>query len=66
MSPEQAHGDSHQIGIPSDVFNLGATLYFILTGAAPYRGNGIGEILAKAKAVDFATPRSLNHAIPNP
>ena len=66
MSPEQAKAENQQIGIPSDVFNLGATLYFMLTGKAPYRGKEIDEILVKAKACDFATPRSLNHAIPKP
>src|SRR5205085_525507 len=35
MSPEQAEGLPTGIGVPSDVYSLGSTLYCILTGQAP-------------------------------
>ena len=38
MSPEQARGDIPSIGPASDVFGLGATLFKILSGHAPYGG----------------------------
>jgi serine/threonine protein kinase len=38
MSPEQASGRLEQVGVASDVFALGATLYALLTGQAPYSG----------------------------
>ncbi|QEG00890.1 Serine/threonine-protein kinase PknD [Stieleria maiorica] len=38
MSPEQAAGKIDQIGTAADVYCLGATLYFILTGQAPHSG----------------------------
>nr|WP_286177545.1 serine/threonine-protein kinase [Rhodopirellula sp. JC639] len=38
MSPEQAAGKIDQIGTAADVYCLGATLYFILTGQAPHCG----------------------------
>ena len=40
MPPEQAAGQLDQVGIASDVFALGATLYCLLTGQAPYGGTG--------------------------
>src|SRR5262249_58412390 len=40
MSPEQARGDWARVGPASDVFSLGATLYAVLTGRAPYEGPG--------------------------
>ncbi|MFN0204916.1 MAG: serine/threonine-protein kinase [Planctomycetota bacterium] len=41
MSPEQALGETNQINEQSDIYQLGAVLYFIITGKAA----GIGETL---------------------
>ena len=38
MPPEQAQ-DAHSAREPADVYSLGATLYALLAGHAPYRGN---------------------------
>jgi serine/threonine protein kinase/tetratricopeptide (TPR) repeat protein len=38
MAPEQAEGRINEVGPWSDVFSLGATLYYILTGRAPRDG----------------------------
>ena len=35
MSPEQAEGRLDQLGPASDVYSLGATLYFLLTVSRP-------------------------------
>jgi serine/threonine-protein kinase len=39
MAPEQARGALDQIGPATDVYGLGALLYCILTGQAPYQGD---------------------------
>ena len=49
MAPEQAAGQLDRIGPRTDVYGLGAILYEILTGRAPFSGKTIEEILAKVR-----------------
>jgi serine/threonine protein kinase len=44
MSPEQAV-DSTNLGPATDIYSLGGTLYFVLTGKAPYRANTLMNTL---------------------
>ncbi|MCA9249128.1 MAG: serine/threonine protein kinase, partial [Planctomycetales bacterium] len=50
MAPEQARSESSLIGAHSDVFALGGLLFFLLTGAPPYEGRPLSELLSLVKA----------------
>jgi len=66
MSPEQAEGRLDLLGPQSDVYSLGATLYVVLTGRAPFDGNDAAEVLPKVQRGEFAPPRDVNPSIPKP
>jgi len=59
MSPEQAVGRIADLGPASDVYGLGATLYCLLTGRAPFNDPDIAELLRKVERGDFPPPRKL-------
>jgi serine/threonine protein kinase/tetratricopeptide (TPR) repeat protein len=63
MSPEQACGDLDRLGPRSDVYNLGATLYCLLTGRPPFEGDDIGEVLRKVQRGVITRPRQLEQSL---
>jgi serine/threonine-protein kinase len=64
MSPEQAAGRWDVIGPASDVYGLGATLYCLLTGRAPFQEPSLTSLLAEVIAGDFPPPRRVRPGLP--
>ncbi len=61
MSPEQAMGEPGDDR--SDIFSLGATLYDLLVGRPPFRGEALVETLMKVASEDPVPPRRLDGTI---
>ena len=63
MSPEQAEGNLEALGPRSDVYSLGATLYYLLTGKPPLEGDDVVALLHAAQKGKFPRPRRLKLSI---
>jgi tetratricopeptide (TPR) repeat protein len=64
MPPEQAESGAGKVSRRSDVYSLGATLYHLLTGQAPFQGKNAGDTLNQALNREPTAPRQLNPGIP--
>jgi tRNA A-37 threonylcarbamoyl transferase component Bud32 len=53
MAPEQARGERERLSERSDLFGLGAVLYYLLTGKPPFAGLNVYESLTKARRGDL-------------
>ncbi len=47
MAPEQARGERNRVGVKSDIYSLGATLYTLLTAKRPAEGDSAYELMLK-------------------
>jgi eukaryotic-like serine/threonine-protein kinase len=63
MSPEQSLGDLERLGPRSDVYSLGATLYSLLTGRAPFEGTDLGTVLRNVQKGAFPPPCQVDPSI---
>ena len=64
MSPEQAQGRLESVGAASDVYSLGATLYSLLTGLAPFTSDEVAVVMRKVQAGEFPALRQVNRRVP--
>jgi predicted Ser/Thr protein kinase len=65
MSPEQAAGEVERVGPRSDVYSLGAVLYKLLSGRAPYDGDTALTTVRKIMSPDPPPSlRSLRPEVP--
>lgn len=58
MSPEQCRGD--ELGPPTDIYSLGATMYYIATKAPPFEADRPVKVLYKVMYEEAVPPRILN------
>jgi serine/threonine-protein kinase len=64
MPPEQISRKNGDIGPWSDVYGLGATLYHLLTGRAPFVGKAREEVIYQVLTDPPERPRALRPEIP--
>jgi WD40 repeat protein/serine/threonine protein kinase len=63
MSPEQAAGALEQVGPASDVYSLGAILYYILVGHPSVPDGDLASVLNRVRRGIFAAPRRLRRSV---
>jgi serine/threonine-protein kinase len=62
MSPEQIRGDK-DVDIRADLYSLGATLFYLLTGTHPFEGKSAAETMSMHLKEAVPDPRKLNPQI---
>ncbi len=64
MSPEQAAGRRGTITTATDIYGLGAILYAVLTGKAPFGGDSLAETMDAVRTRPPEPPAKLNAKVP--
>jgi serine/threonine-protein kinase len=57
MSPEQASGEVDRLGPATDIYSLGATLYYMLTKQSAFANLEVPEVLFRIERGEFPAPR---------
>ena len=61
-APEQLRGEP--LDVRSDIYAVGATLYYLLTGRAPFDARDLHELMVRATTETPVSPRLLRREIP--
>lgn len=61
-SPEQLRGD--ELGAYTDMYSVGGTLFYLLTGRVPFEGHNIAQLTANVLEKPVPSPRDLRKEIP--
>jgi predicted Ser/Thr protein kinase len=64
MPPEQADPARGAVGFPADIYAMGALLYHLLTGRAPFAAATVTATIAQVLSDEPVPPRRLNSGIP--
>lgn len=63
MAPEQISRDLGQVGVATDVYGLGATLYATLTGQPPFTSSSVAEVHQCQVENRLVRPRALRPSL---
>jgi hypothetical protein len=61
-SPEQLRGE--ELNARSDMYSVGVTLFYLLTGRVPFEGHNIAQLIANVLEKRAPSPRELRKEIP--
>jgi eukaryotic-like serine/threonine-protein kinase len=64
MPPEQAAGRHKEIGPASDVYGLGAILYYLVTSRPPFVAHNLTAAVRQVQDQEPVSPRMLNPGVP--
>ncbi len=64
MAPEQAHGQTRDMGPGGDIYSLGAILYEMLVGRPPFKGQTVLDTLEMVRSQEPVAPSRLQPKIP--
>jgi eukaryotic-like serine/threonine-protein kinase len=64
MSPEQARGETANLGPSADLYSFGVIMYEMLVGEVPIKADNYNQLMYRVMTGDYARPRSRRPDIP--
>ena len=64
MAPEQSL-DAHLVDFRSDIYSLGCTFYYLLTGDTPYSGSTVFKVFVEHREADIPSLRDKRPDVPD-